>query len=226
MSQYRTGTVSVTQGSPIVNGAGTAWINEVGPGDLFTTEGQVWYQVSGVTSNGQMTLAAPWAGASASGQSYAITRDFTPNYGWPYPNKGDVETASIVKLALAAIDAKLAELGAAPGGLGGNSEVQADFNDNSQISFTLGSTASYRAWFVDYTLDAGTAHQVGRLYVVHDGTNVAVRNEFTGVPDPILGVSFAGAVVAGAVDITAQAQNVGANLKLKYAISSTLSPTV
>ncbi len=108
MAQYKTGTVSVTNGSQVVTGVGTSWLAEVSNGDLFTRPGDnAWYEVGSVDSDGQITLTASYAGTTGSGLSYAITRDFTTNEGYPYPEQGDIETASLIKRALQQIDADI-----------------------------------------------------------------------------------------------------------------------
>lgn len=105
MAQYKTGSVTVTNGSATVTGLGTLWSAEVSAGDIFTIVGSnAWYEVASVASNTSLTLTANYGGTSASGASYAITRDFTTNNGWPYPQKGDIETASLIKRALTDID--------------------------------------------------------------------------------------------------------------------------
>lgn len=107
MAQYQTGTVSVTNGSAVVTGSGTAWSGEVAGGDIFTIVGDnTWYEVASVDSATQITLAANYAGTTGSGKNYAISRDFTDRLGLPYPQKGDIETASLIKRAFAQIDAQ------------------------------------------------------------------------------------------------------------------------
>jgi hypothetical protein len=109
MSQYKTGTVNVTTNSTTVVGNGTLWLGEIEAGDIFTVVGNgAWYEVASVVSNTELTLTAQYRGVTASGAAYAVTRDFTPENGYPYPVTGDVETAGIVKRALVMIDAHLA----------------------------------------------------------------------------------------------------------------------
>ena len=109
MSQYKTGTVSVTNGSATIEGTGTAFNSgNVVAGDIFTVVGDnAWYEVASVTDADTLVLTANYAGTTASGASYAITRDFTTNYGFPYPQKGDIETASLIKRAFEGIDTTL-----------------------------------------------------------------------------------------------------------------------
>lgn len=111
MSQYKTGTISVTNGSQTVLGSGTSWSGEISPGDILTIVNDgVWYEVAAVTGNTSLTLAANYAGTTGSAKTYAITRDFTTPDNIPYPEKGDIETASLMKRAILTIQAKLTAL--------------------------------------------------------------------------------------------------------------------
>jgi hypothetical protein len=113
MSQYRTGTVNVTNGSATVTGDTTTFTGNVSSGDLFTVVGSgVTYQIASVSSANTLVLSIPYYGATAAGASYTIARDFTPNLSLPYISKGDVETATILKAQAAKLDAL-----AAAGGL-------------------------------------------------------------------------------------------------------------
>jgi hypothetical protein len=74
---YTTGTVSVTAGSAVVTGVGTAWVTggivggELG---LDRADGNP-IPILSVDSNTQITLAKPWRGATAAAQPYWIIRD-------------------------------------------------------------------------------------------------------------------------------------------------------
>ena len=108
MSQYRTGTVQTTLGQNSIVGSGTTFVGNVLAGQIFTVVGDnVWYQVSAVPDNTHLTLAANYAGSSGSGKAYAVTTSFTANLSLPYPEQGDLETASLVKRALTMLDALL-----------------------------------------------------------------------------------------------------------------------
>ena len=105
MAQYRTGTVAVTNGSAAVVGTGTAWAAEVSAGDLFILANEgITYEVGSVTDNTNLALTANYAGATGSALEYAIARDFTPAKGLPYPAKGDIETAAVLRRAMYSID--------------------------------------------------------------------------------------------------------------------------
>ena len=71
---YKTGTVSVTNGSPTVTGSGTTFTVSVAAGDMFTADGDKVYEVLSVTSNTVLTLAQNYTGATASGVTYALAR--------------------------------------------------------------------------------------------------------------------------------------------------------
>ncbi|AEH79188.1 phage tail protein [Sinorhizobium meliloti] len=74
---YVTGTVSVTAGSAVVTGSGTAWATALIAGGLFgldSSNGNL-VPILSVDSNTQLTLAKPWRGTTAAGQGYWIVRD-------------------------------------------------------------------------------------------------------------------------------------------------------
>src|SRR3546814_12594712 len=72
MPWYKTGTVSVTNGSVNVVGAGTAFIENVLAGDAFRGPDDRVYEVAAVVSATQLTLASKYGGATAAGQAYSI----------------------------------------------------------------------------------------------------------------------------------------------------------
>ena len=108
MAQYKIGTVSVTNGSPTVEGAGTTFTGgNVTAGDLFTIVGDnTWYEVASITDADTLVLSANYAGTTNASAAYAISRDFTDRLGLPYPQRGDIETASLIKRAFAQIDSQ------------------------------------------------------------------------------------------------------------------------
>lgn len=81
MAWESTGTVSVTNGSRVVTGAGAGlhWINaKINPADALIISGQSPMEIESVDSATQITLRKPWLGATAAGVAYAIqpTRGF------------------------------------------------------------------------------------------------------------------------------------------------------
>jgi len=107
MSQYSTGTISTTAGSPTVIGAGVEW-SLVSPDDLIVIGADVVpYTIATVTaSTSTITLTANYP-TLLSGASYVISRDFTPAYNLPLMNQGDVLTAFLFNEAMKLIDAQL-----------------------------------------------------------------------------------------------------------------------
>lgn len=176
MAQYKTGSVTVTNGSATVTGLGTLWSAEVSAGDIFTIVGSnAWYEVASVASNTSLTLTANYGGTSASGASYAITRDFTTNNGWPYPQKGDIETASLIKRALTDIDS------------GSLSTV--DINGGTIDGTTIGGTTAAAGSFTELTLTGDVAFGDNNkaifgtgsdLQIYHDGSNSYIKDAGVG----------------------------------------------
>ncbi|NDW31886.1 hypothetical protein [Salipiger sp. PrR007] len=72
MAWYRTGTVSVTNGSATVTGSGTAFVANVKVGEEFRLLGGDGYEVAAVVSDTQLILARSFTGTSQSGQGYEI----------------------------------------------------------------------------------------------------------------------------------------------------------
>lgn len=144
MSQYRVGTVSVTNNSSTVTSDGTTtFTTNISAGQFFTistlgVDNPV-YEIAGVTDDSTFTLTAPYAGTSQTNQNYVIVRDFTPNLGLPLISKGSIETASIMKQALTMLDQ--------------NFEIDADI-----VSATTGQVLEYNgsAWANKLLDTAGT----------------------------------------------------------------------
>ena len=107
MSQYSTGTATVTNGSATVTGSGTLWLANVTAGNSFTVAGdRVMYDVASVDSDTQITLSAPYAGTTASGVVYAIGTGFTVPDSFPEMSQGDIETATIFTRGMRKIQSK------------------------------------------------------------------------------------------------------------------------
>ena len=107
MSQYKTGTATVTNGSATVTGTNTLWLANVTAGNSFTVAGDgVMYDVASVDSDTQITLSAPYAGTTASGVVYAIGTGFIVPDSFPEMSQGDIETATIFTRAMRGIQGK------------------------------------------------------------------------------------------------------------------------
>ncbi|TVR78989.1 MAG: hypothetical protein EA405_13650 [Rhodospirillales bacterium] len=81
--RYEAGTIAVTNASATVTGTGTAWLANVEPGDFLhvgatgqTDPAAEWLEIATVVSDTELTLAAPYAGSTASGQSYTARNIF------------------------------------------------------------------------------------------------------------------------------------------------------
>lgn len=72
MAWYRSGTVSVTNGSATVSGVSTDWISGVGVGEGFIGPDAKVYEIASIVSATSLTLGTPYLGATASGQAYQI----------------------------------------------------------------------------------------------------------------------------------------------------------
>jgi hypothetical protein len=105
MAQYRTGTVSVTNGDATVTGVDTEWLANVGPGDFFRVTGDiVGYEIASVTNDLSLELTSTYAGSTASGLGYQITIDFTPTLDLPLITAGDLGTDVLWNRAMQIID--------------------------------------------------------------------------------------------------------------------------
>jgi len=108
MSQYTTGHVAATNGSAVITGTSTLWLANVSTGDTFKIEDiDAVYDIGSVDSDTQITLTANWAGATTSGESYQITRDFTSNENLLEIWKGDKDWPYHLTQSLRKIDTAL-----------------------------------------------------------------------------------------------------------------------
>lgn len=108
MSQYKDGSVAVTNGSATVTGTSTLFSANVAVGDSFKLEGEnATYNITAVGSNTSITISPVYAGATASGNAYVISKDFTPIHSMYEPNGGDVDWPFLLTTALRHIDSYL-----------------------------------------------------------------------------------------------------------------------
>ena len=73
---YRTGSVSITQGTNSLTGTGTAWASQLHVGDAFTYDFQTWYEVVVVADDTHATLDRNYTGANLANANYAVLRVF------------------------------------------------------------------------------------------------------------------------------------------------------
>lgn len=72
MPWYKAGTVSVTQNSNAVIGAGTAFIANSRVGDAFRGPDGGWYEVTNIASDTALSISPNYQGATASAGAYAL----------------------------------------------------------------------------------------------------------------------------------------------------------
>lgn len=77
MSWYRAGTVTVASGSTAVTGVQTLWASQAKAGDLFTLDGDKFYEIDAIADDTHLTLKTAFQGNSGSVLGYAIVRNFT-----------------------------------------------------------------------------------------------------------------------------------------------------
>jgi hypothetical protein len=72
MAWYKTGTITVTNGSTTVTGSGTQWIANAGVGEaLYAPDGRL-YEITNIASDTSITIAPAYLGSTASGQAYTF----------------------------------------------------------------------------------------------------------------------------------------------------------
>jgi len=72
MAWYRTGTISLTNGSTAVAGIGTAWILNASVGEAILAPDGKLYEIQAINSNTSITLATNYTGSTQSGQTYVV----------------------------------------------------------------------------------------------------------------------------------------------------------
>lgn len=101
----------MTNGSNQVVGDGDVDWTDVLAGQIFSLpDSNTWYEIASVvysTGAWRITLSSNYGEATAATVEYVIHSSFTPVYAFPYPEQGDVETASIFKRAMLAIESTI-----------------------------------------------------------------------------------------------------------------------
>lgn len=122
-SWYRTGTVSVENGSTTVTGTLTAWLMAAKVGDAFRGPDSARYEITAVNSNTSLAIFPAYAGSTASGQAYAIERISTAWNSVSELSVSVAETAEAFQRGFAMVSTSSIEIGAgehefaAPAGL-------------------------------------------------------------------------------------------------------------
>jgi hypothetical protein len=72
MAWYRTGTLSVTNGSVVVTGVGTSWISQHKGWILVTEQGNELLEIGEIVSSTELALAVAFTGTTAATLTYSI----------------------------------------------------------------------------------------------------------------------------------------------------------
>lgn len=112
MIWYKTGTVSVTNGSGNVTGTSTKWVANVRDGDAFLGPDGLIYEITGRSSDTALTITPPYRGVTASGKAYALA----PMQGY-VKRTGDLAAQLLTDVG-GALDLKL-DVDALPGAVRG-----------------------------------------------------------------------------------------------------------
>lgn len=178
MSQYRTGTVAVTNGSPNVVGTGTAWLASIAAGHMFVATGTfVPYIVGNVTDDTHLVLSSPYAGPTQSGLLYSITTSKTPSLGIPYMEDRDIDTATIFKRAMQLLETLLTG-----SGLFGQSLNAGDLVDNGFINGDMNIAQRGASGAASFAAVADGAYTLDRFIYNKVGTMVHTISQDADVP--------------------------------------------
>jgi len=213
---YNTGTVSVTNGSAVVTGSGTAWsVSLVAGGTFFL--GGISVPILSVQGDTSLTLAMPWPGTTAAGAAYAIERENSDAAN--IVDLYDKLTRVLVQLSLAGITPN------ASGSIADRDALTLGTNDkgflflHAQIGVAF---AFYRwtgtAW--DGPFPVAPSNGVGGLSDIVAGTNVTVDKTNPAIPV----ISATGVPMEQAIHgATAKASPVAAD-EFGYADSESMPP--
>jgi hypothetical protein len=107
---YSAGSVRVEGGSHIILGTGTLFLQaNIQPGCMLTLHKVVGsFQIAKVVSETELHLSRTVPGISLASSvettGYSISADFTPNLMMPYPNKGEVDSATVLQRTFDILD--------------------------------------------------------------------------------------------------------------------------
>lgn len=153
---YRSGTVSVTNGSKNVVGVDTYFTLNAAVGDVFTLGGDTIYEIEAIADDTHLTLVTPYLGVTAAAQSYSVIRNFT--------GTTNATLASKLTTLLNAWQSREDEFRAWVGGTatgGPNSDGYYPLTDAVGISYSVPCPAKIRTIAALYAGDAaGTANAV------------------------------------------------------------------
>lgn len=130
---YRTGTITLTDGSATVTGTGTAWESaDLEPNMMLSAVVipaiDVSMSIQTVVSDTELTLTAPWTGGDLTDVTYEINRDMT-SLGLPIVQRGDMAPYGVIAEAFRRVNNLLANWVASWGSIAGTITDQTDLSD-------------------------------------------------------------------------------------------------
>lgn len=129
------GTITLTNGSATVTGDGTDWdVAELEGGETLAvvTDPPIDFSmtIQAVVGAEEITLTAPWAGATLAGVPYQITRDYTgAPADAPIPQRGDMNPWAIIGEAFRRLNNAIASFSPAWGSITGTLSDQTDLQN-------------------------------------------------------------------------------------------------
>jgi len=92
---YSDGTITITNGSITVTGAGTAWIEAMEDGNIQADDGdEIWAKILSIDTPTQLTLYSPYSGTGGVGLDY----EMRPTPGWAGTGGGGYAVSPTTKL--------------------------------------------------------------------------------------------------------------------------------
>lgn len=198
---YRTGTISVTNGSASVTGSGTAWIANAKQGEaLLAPDGNL-YEINAINSDTALTLSSNYLGASQSAQAYAIV----PTQG--YIRDLASQAATLVNSYSSSLSTsgagKFGDGAVATPGISFTNDVDTGFykTTSNQIDVATGGTrsASFTTTGINNTAVGATTPSTGAFTtlsttgqltvggnLVVNGTTTTVNSTTTTLDDPLI----------------------------------------
>jgi hypothetical protein len=164
MAWYKTGTITVTNGSTTVTGSGTQWIANAGVGEaLYAPDGRL-YEITNIASDTSITIAPAYLGTTASAQAYV----FVPSQS--YIRDLAAQAADLVNnYSTIANNAGVGKFGdgtlAAPG-IRFSDDLDTGFfrSASNEVTFVAGGVAQFKYNASGLSISSGTANVTNLAY--------------------------------------------------------------
>ena len=184
MAWYKSGTCSVTSGSPTVTGTGTAWVDNVRIGsDGFVGPDGLLYEISKVVSATEIILAVAYKGTTAASGRYAVapiqgyTKELADKAAALIDQFSDAEATAASSASAAASSASAASnsatAAASSASAASASETNAK-NSETNAASSAAAAATLETKIAAFVAEAKlAAHPVGSLYWSTQSTDPA-----------------------------------------------------